>query len=383
MCGIAGWVSFGEQRPPLGTAGKMLLALQERGKDATGLAYAPKWKCKSVGFMKHYVAAKEFVPEAENKGHLAVADKSQICLLHTRTTTKGSEKKNVNNHPVFREGGKYILVHNGIVSNDDAFFEKHKIQRQAEVDTESLAGLLDLGRTAPDARHRLQEAGGTYSVAAIPKEAPDHLILVRRSSPLFYALSADSDIFAFGSTAAAALLAFAGSGEILYRGLPNSKLPCPILLADNTYLIIGPGGLIERGTHAVTTEAEASERKYLTGQDWDKWGDEYDWPPKRTNGTKSQVSSRMPFKVTSAIAFMRPTHSNGSDPMTRFTGPFPLVASREEPMHVTCPACWQWIVAQELIPNWVCPKCEKKLIAPTVFRTLRPTEEASGKIYLG
>lgn len=397
MCGIAGWIAFGEQRPPPGTASLLLLSLKERGKDASGITYAPKWGCRSAGYIKHHLPAETFITEQTVQKHLDAANTSQICFVHTRHTTKGDEKKNANNHPIFREGGKYVLVHNGQVANDNEIFKKLEVKRQAEVDTEALTVLLDTGNLdAVQARARLRDAGGTYSLAAFTKEKPDHVILVRRESPLYYAISPKKDLFAFGSTMEAALLPFQGDLELQHRGLAIPHLPIPVSLHNNFYLIIGPDGLIEKGEHKITLQAKESEKKYMQ-QTWEDW--ENDWgtvqqrsqptprmpfPAHSTRFALPSGGSRMPFNVSSSLGFAKPSYLTQTTNLPRFaTGPFPIVGQREEAISVKCPDCWEWVNAQELVKEWKCPECAAKFSAPTVFRALRPAEEQSGKIYLG
>lgn len=383
MCGIAGWIAFGEQRPPPGTASLLLLALEERGKNASGITYAPKWGCRSAGYIKHHLPAEAFVVDKAVQKHLDVAGSSQICLVHTRSTTKGDEKTNTNNHPVFREGGKYILVHNGTLANDDEIFKELDVKRQAEVDTEAIAALLDMGVTASNARSRLQEAGGTYSLAAFPKEKPDHVIVVRRSSPLYYTVCPKRDLFTFGSTAIAALIPFQKEQQKLHRGLTVPTLPTPVFLSDNSYLIIGLNGLVEKGEHRITVRAEASEKKYVQ-QTWEDWL-ESDWRRPLTSSRRIALPSgnRMPFNVSSSLGFMKPAYLQAVNNTALFTGPFPIVGQREEVLNIKCPACWEWVNAQTLVNGWECPGCATRFAIPKVFRALRPSEEASGKIYLG
>lgn len=392
MCGIAGWIAFGEQRPSSGTASLLLLSLKERGKNASGITYAPKWNCRLAGYIKHHLPAESFVTEGAVQKHLNAADTAQICFVHTRFTTKGDEKRNANNHPVFREGGKYILVHNGQVANDDEIFKKLEVTRQAEVDTEALAILLDSGNLdASQARNRLRDAGGTYSLAAFTREKPNHVILIRRENPLYYAISPKKDLFAFGSTIEAALLPFRDDCELQHRGLEIPNLPIPVSLSDNFYLIMGPEGLIEKGEHKVTPQAEESEKKDMQ-RIWTAWEKDWGYNQRRSqpspNNTRfalpSGGSNRMPFNVSSSLSFAKPSYLSKTPNLHRFaTGPFPIVGQREEAISAKCPDCWEWVNAQELVKDWKCPQCMSKFVAPTVFRALRPSEEQSGKIYLG
>ena len=65
-------------------------ACEERGTDATGIAY------NSYGHLRIYKR-----PRAAHKMHFDVPADTHVVMGHTRMTTQGTAKKNYNNHPFF------------------------------------------------------------------------------------------------------------------------------------------------------------------------------------------------------------------------------------------------------------------------------------------
>ncbi|MFW6009102.1 MAG: hypothetical protein ACOCP8_07555, partial [archaeon] len=93
-----------------GTSNKKLLkhlgiAGMVRGKDATGVALNNDLKV-----VKGALKADEFLWDD--------LDNADFYMGHTRAKTQGSENFNYNNHPFYGENNKYVLAHNGIISND-------------------------------------------------------------------------------------------------------------------------------------------------------------------------------------------------------------------------------------------------------------------------
>jgi hypothetical protein len=145
MCGIAGF-SLTEQDlaeaplVPRWLAVGLTLAIENRGKDATGFAYVDKDKNgkATVYYNKRGITASKFV----KKGYLdQIADDAQTVILHTRAGTGGSEKDNRNNHPIVTEG--VTGIHNGILSNDSHLFRTKGWPRVGNVDSEILFKFIE------------------------------------------------------------------------------------------------------------------------------------------------------------------------------------------------------------------------------------------------
>lgn len=164
MCGIAGWFSYGAARPTPDIVKGLLLANLERGVSAAGVAWR---EGKKIRVRKSEGPADKFIAAQPKSFFEELAD-SPIGLLHARATTKGSEKKNENNHPVV--GFDWVAVHNGTIVNDDDLWEyyekKQKVERFAEVDTSTIPLLLTRGSKIEEGINHLSLLSGTATFAA-------------------------------------------------------------------------------------------------------------------------------------------------------------------------------------------------------------------------
>lgn len=197
ICGIAGWVSWDEKvHPKVSTIHSMLRANQTRGQDAAGIAYL---KGGEVYRRKAPITANKLIetlttPEWEEISH------SPIGLLHTRAQTKGSSKQNTNNHPV--SGFGWLVVHNGMIMNDDDLYDYYKAERFAEVDTAAIPLVLSRGETLDDQIKQITTLGGSATFAAWQVSAPRRVILARLGhNELYMFLDPVSKILYFSSAA--------------------------------------------------------------------------------------------------------------------------------------------------------------------------------------
>ncbi len=152
MCGIAGF-SRAADRSSIADgrqfAAALALAVESRGKDATGMAWSSS---KHAG---HPYYAKETGPARKTLNKLVkeLPTGIQSLLVHTRAATQGSPKEHENNHPISVED--ITLTHNGMCSNDYellSIVDAHEL-RIGEVDSEAIAWLLSLGPEALGSSH--------------------------------------------------------------------------------------------------------------------------------------------------------------------------------------------------------------------------------------
>jgi len=117
----------------------------------------------------------------------------RALLLHTRYATLGSPERNENNHPIVRPGVQ--MVHNGHVRNHWRLAQANKIARDAEVDSEVLAAIIELARTDDDALRAFATVEGTAAVAWLKDGDPIGLLHAARlnGSPLVIAQTKDGD----------------------------------------------------------------------------------------------------------------------------------------------------------------------------------------------
>lgn len=206
MCGICGYITTkrGEGKSAKAHLSRLLIASSVRGKDAAGIAYITKTNMlnvvKQAGDAKELTEAKPYT--------LALKHNSpDIVIGHARAKTQGDAKDNNNNHPIYTRTG-LALVHNGIIHNDDALFNKYKLERSGEVDSEIIVRLIEHYRyTAKKSMvNAIKEAtskiSGGMACALIDRKTPDKLYLWASSNPLALAYQHSTGTIFFASTPA-------------------------------------------------------------------------------------------------------------------------------------------------------------------------------------
>ena len=135
MCGIIGYTGKKNIAQEL-VAG--LEKLEYRGYDSAGIAYCEHGKL---------VAVKAVGRISELKKLTEVSRPDSACGIgHTRWATHGRPTL-VNCHPHLSYGGKFAIVHNGIIENCKqlrAFCESRGVSPVSDTDSELIAHLLEL-----------------------------------------------------------------------------------------------------------------------------------------------------------------------------------------------------------------------------------------------
>lgn len=177
ICSIAGFYCYGENRPSIETLKGLMIASQNRGKSAAGMAYMNAYS--QIMIRKQAGPAEDLVHGMTDENWDEVA-RSPRALFHARATTKGTEKENVNNHPVSAYG--WVVVHNGHVNNDDDLFSHYSAERYAEVDTAAIPLVLTQGTTYEDSLRHLSILSGQVSTAIWSLDYPDKIAIARLGS---------------------------------------------------------------------------------------------------------------------------------------------------------------------------------------------------------
>lgn len=232
MCGILGLISYKEN--PLTALEKRMIKKaindlftfsEARGRDASGIAMLTD---KQMFLFKDDVPASKFVLMSSYKDIMwelnNPANKFKAIIGHTRLKTKGTQKFNVNNHPI--RAGRIVGVHNGFIINDDALFEKYKseITREGLVDSEIIFKLINMYREKNKSLiestvKTVNELYGSCACAFLDTEAPDYLILYTTNSSF-----SNLHVYVYNY---AKVIVFASTELILHKALSNNMTLSP------------------------------------------------------------------------------------------------------------------------------------------------------------
>lgn len=143
MCGISGYTSTTNGPYTSKVIKQLLMDIEPRGHDATGIAYLVG---KQFKVAKAPGVASSFLKRAEFTDNEETIANSKIVLLHTRAASHGSPSKAQNNHPIWNERG--IMIHNGVVSTPlklaAAKGETDTEQMMLHIQKAGFAGINDL-----------------------------------------------------------------------------------------------------------------------------------------------------------------------------------------------------------------------------------------------
>ncbi len=195
MCCLFGFVDYGHQlsrKQRSRLLSVLSTACEERGTDATGIAYN--------------VDGKQVIFKRPLPAHLMwyrVPVEATIVMGHTRMTTQGSEKKNENNHPFSGNVGRthFSLAHNGILYNDKSLRREHKLP-DTKIETDSYVAVQLLEKCDKlnfDAlRFMSEELEGSFTISALSDK--DELFIAKGNNPIVIQHFPDSKLYVYAST---------------------------------------------------------------------------------------------------------------------------------------------------------------------------------------
>jgi predicted glutamine amidotransferase len=197
MCGICGIRRFGPEPISAEQIKVLLIGNERRGNQATGLAF--QQEDGSIQVHKNDEPATKFILEKEfNEFMEANLRPTTLTFLgHTRAATKGHPAKNENNHPMWDQ--KVAVVHNGVISNDDALFKELQYERSAETDSDIFRAILSHNGFTTKATNLLNRVWGSAAIAAVSTEYPGKLLLARSGNPIVLATSDDMNQLVWSS----------------------------------------------------------------------------------------------------------------------------------------------------------------------------------------
>ena len=213
MCGLFGFVDYGHQlsrkaRHRLLTV--LSTACEERGTDATGIAYNHNGK---------QVIYKRPLP-----AHLMwyrVPVEVAMVMGHTRMTTQGSALRNENNHPFvgkihdgYGNTNHFTLAHNGVLYNDKILRKEFSLSAtKIETDSYVAVQLLEkFGRVDfKGLQEMAEELDGTFTITVLTEK--DDLYFVKGNNPMCIYHYPQAGLYVYASTE-----------EILRKAMLQAKL---------------------------------------------------------------------------------------------------------------------------------------------------------------
>ena len=185
MCGIVGYIGTQKASPILI---KGLLRLEYRGYDSAGIATLEP---EGITVMKDKGRVKNLykIPGIDNlTGTMGIA--------HTRWATHGKPSKE-NSHPHMDNSNTFAVVHNGIIENYNElkkFLSDNGYTFYSQTDTEIIPNLIhyyynkdkknDSLKLLRAVRNACRDFKGSFAIEVVSKHDPEHMIVVRKDSPL-------------------------------------------------------------------------------------------------------------------------------------------------------------------------------------------------------
>ena len=166
--------------------------LEYRGYDSSGIALVNKNKIELLKRKGKVAELSKAIAKNKPTGSVGIG--------HTRWATHG-EPSDANAHPHLSPSGRFAIVHNGIIENYLSIKQKlisQGVKFKSETDTEVLVCLIEsVAKTQKKSgveavRLALKQVVGAYAIAVIDNQAPDQLIVARKSSPLVVGINKKS-----------------------------------------------------------------------------------------------------------------------------------------------------------------------------------------------
>ena len=214
MCCLFGIIDYGHNfngRQKARMLSILATECEARGTDATGIAY------NSGGQLHIYKR-----PLPAHKLRFYLPDHTQVVMGHTRMTTQGSEKRNINNHPFpgTVQGRPFALAHNGVLYNDLILRRTLNLPRTS-IQTDSYIAVQLLERSKAlnfdGLRSMAEEVEGSFTFTVL--DGQENLYIVKGDNPMC--------LYHFPKTR---LYLYASTDEILGRALRklHSSLEKPV-----------------------------------------------------------------------------------------------------------------------------------------------------------
>lgn len=178
MCCLFGILDYGHKlsrKEKTKILSILSVACEERGTDATGIAY------NTGSSLKVYKR-----PMPAHLLWFRIFEDTNVVMGHTRMTTQGSERYNGNNHPFSGQAGttSFALAHNGVLNNDKRLRRQHDLPAtKIETDSYIAVQLLEAAgeisfQSLADMAEKLE---GSFTMTMLTDD--DTLYVVRGDNP--------------------------------------------------------------------------------------------------------------------------------------------------------------------------------------------------------
>lgn len=342
MCGIAGIKRFTTEPITVTEIRLMLLGIEHRGNEATGIALVNPDGIVHVH--KKDTPAWNFVKDDTTEKFLNdfLNPETKTVILHTRLATVGNPKKNENNHPMFADN--VAVVHNGGISNHFSMFSSEQLKRNCDTDSDILRAILDRDGLTKKGIKNLNKLSGSAAIAAIATNHPELLLLGRSGSPIKYAIcdeklwwASEMDVV---QKAVRPVRAIRGFWAREYR--PNVSY---FSMMDNSAYIVDDQGVQSR--HEFSTCAQYHAPTYNVRANFSrqqrKWHSDIESEKHKTHVASSAPIIILPSKEVPA-----------ADHISRITE-----SARPGKKLGACPKC-AFVMSHEINESWVNKICANK-----------------------
>lgn len=216
MCGIFGLIVNAntkiDKKEIKNIIDKLFILSEARGKESAGLAVKNNSTNKISVFKKSIPASQiiidnkyiDFFEKAVSDVFLenSKVNTSLSFIGHARLVTNGSQENNNNNQPVISNNA--VAVHNGIITNVDALWEKFlNLKRKFEVDTEIALEIfnteLSNNNSITNALNKVYELIEGSASLALFHDKLNKLILSTNTGSLYYSFNKKNGVFVFAS----------------------------------------------------------------------------------------------------------------------------------------------------------------------------------------
>ena len=240
MCGIIGAIGSTNTTNILLDG---LAKLEYRGYDSAGIFVQNK----------NQYTFKKIVGRIQNlREQITPQDLGTLGIGHTRWATHGVATT-VNAHPHMSNSGRFVLVHNGVITNVDDLKNRYLAETKltSETDSEVIVQLIDYfmqqtNEPKEAIKQTLALLEGSYALGIIDTENPKLLYAAKRKSPLLIGHGQGANYIA---SDAMALL----SETTLFSEIMDDELV--ILTQDEVQIENQLGQIIEREPYTTTIDA--------------------------------------------------------------------------------------------------------------------------------